>query len=256
MDLIRLNDVSFGYGEGGMYRPVLSHLSQTVEAGSFVGIIGPSGCGKTTLLRLLSGLALPGSGSLIVGGEPLTGPCEQAAVVFQEYTLFPWMTVRRYVAFCLRETGRAGSRKTADRDALDYLAYVGMTDAADLFPSQLSGGMRQRAALAGALALDRRILLLDEPFGALDRHRRQELQKLLRAIQAAGSVRKTIIMVTHDIDEALALSDRIWLMGEGGVRADVTVPEEPEHRRKLREALIMGLAASDSAFAYAGGGEL
>ena len=215
--MIELRDVSFSYIDNGRQRQVLSHVSLTIGEGEFVCVAGLSGCGKTTLLRLMAGLQLPSAGMVTVGEKPVTGPQKDTAVVFQDYALFPWMTAYGNVRFCIRQTRQELTAAETDRLARQALADVGLAGAAQLHPYQMSGGMRQRAAIARALATDKKILLLDEPFGALDAKNRADLQELLEARwNADPRSRKTIVFITHDIREAVLLADRVLLMRPGG----------------------------------------
>ena len=234
--MIELQDVSVSYTEGGQHRQVLSHVSMTIREGEFVCIAGPSGCGKTTLLRLMAGLQLPASGVIMAGGMPVTGPQKDAAVVFQDYALFPWMTAYGNVRFCIRQTRNDLTAAEADRIAELALENVGLADAVQLHPYQMSGGMRQRTAIARALAMNKKILLLDEPFGALDAGNRSDLQDLLEARwNEDPDSRKTVVFITHDIREAVLLADRVLLMRPGGKMREFAVPF-PRPRRTLSGA--------------------
>lgn len=215
MKKIELAHVSYGYQAHGRRDEVLHDVSLSVEPGEFVCIVGQSGCGKTTLLRLLAGLALPDEGTVRIDGAPVAGPGADRAIVFQNYTLFPWMTARKNVRFGIRQARRELTREQINRRADEFLERVDMLHAADKYPYQLSGGMRQRVALARSLAMDTDILLLDEPFGALDARIRGELQQLVETLCSGGRERKTVIFVTHDIHEAVFLADRVLYM-EGG----------------------------------------
>ena len=226
MPEISLRDVSFSYPGGPR---VLDRVSLAVERGSFLAVVGPSGCGKSTLLRLISGLSLPEEGTVSIGGAPVTGPAPGRSIVFQQGGLFPWLTARGNVAFALRKAKPDLSRAQAAEQAEATLVRVGLKDALSRYPGELSGGMAQRVAIARALAVGGQVLLLDEPFGALDPKNRQALQQLLLELwQAEGS---TVVMVTHDIDEAILLSDRIAFFRPGGVGAVLSVrsprPRDP-----------------------------
>ncbi|WP_085316896.1 ABC transporter ATP-binding protein [Derxia lacustris] len=186
----------------------LKDIDLSIERGEFVCLLGPSGCGKSTLLNAVAGFSLPTSGRLEADGKPVTGPGPERGMVFQEYALFPWMTVAQNIAFGLeiQKRGRAEIAQTVDR-LLDMLK---LRDFRDRFPKDLSGGMRQRVAIARVLALDSPILLMDEPFGALDALTRRNLQDELLRIWA--ETRKTILFVTHSIEESIYLADRIVVM--------------------------------------------
>ena len=234
--MIELRDVSFSYIDNGRQRQVLSHVSLAIGEGEFVCVAGPSGCGKTTLLRLMAGLQLPSAGMVTVGEKPVTGPQKDTAVVFQDYALFPWMTAYGNVRFCIRQTRQELTAAETDRLARQALADVGLAGAAQLHPYQMSGGMRQRAAMARALATDKKILLLDEPFGALDAKNRADLQELLEARwNADPRSRKTIVFITHDIREAVLLADRVLLMRPGGAMQEYSI-QLPRPRRILSGA--------------------
>lgn len=226
MPEISLRDVSFSYPGGPR---VLDRVSLEVEHGSFLAVVGPSGRGKSTLLRLISGLSLPEEGTVSIGGEPVTGPAPGRSIVFQQGGLFPWLTARGNVAFALRKARPGLTRAQAAEQAEAALIRVGLKDALSRYPGELSGGMAQRVAIARALAVGGKVLLLDEPFGALDPKNRQALQQLLLELwQAEGS---TVVMVTHDIDEAILLADRIAFFRPGGAGPTLSVrgarPRDP-----------------------------
>jgi ABC-type nitrate/sulfonate/bicarbonate transport system ATPase subunit len=182
----------------------LQPTSLEVANNDFITILGPSGCGKSTLLRIVAGLDTPTGGQVLLDGQRVTGPGADRGMVFQSYTLFPWLTVRENICFGLREKGMlpAAQAEIAQR----FIAEVGLNGFESHFPKQLSGGMQQRVALARALANDPKILLLDEPFGALDNQTRALMQELLLSIWELH--RKTVLFVTHDIDEAIFMANR------------------------------------------------
>jgi ABC-type nitrate/sulfonate/bicarbonate transport system ATPase subunit len=184
----------------------------------FVTVIGTSGCGKSTLLSIIAGLEEETEGEVLVDGEPVYGPGRDRGVVFQSYTLFPWMTAQKNVEFALQ-----GSRRERSEVAREHLELVGLEGFADAYPSQLSGGMRQRIAIARALSYKPQVLLMDEPFGALDAQTRQLMQELLTTIWEEH--RLTVMFVTHDIDEAVFLSDRVLVMTArpGRIKEDIAV---------------------------------
>jgi len=201
--------------------PVLSDVDLTVGDGEFVTLVGRSGCGKTTLLNIVAGLIEATSGEVRVDGRVVAGPGRGKGMVFQQHALFPWLTARRNIEFGAKSRNLAPA--AARREADSLLELIGLTAYADKYPSQLSGGMQQRVAIARALALDPQILLMDEPFGALDEITRLEMQdELLRVWQ---SRRKTVMFVTHSITEALMLSDRVVVMRAhpGGIAAEHTI---------------------------------
>lgn len=187
---------------------VLDQVSLKVGRGEFAAIVGPSGCGKSTLLRMLAGLERPDSGQVLVEGKPVTGPGPDRTMIFQEHALYPWRSVAENVGFGL-ELGGVGKAERQQR-VHEALQRVGLAGFEGYYPHQLSGGMKQRASIARALVMDPRVLLLDEPYGALDAMTRLQMQNdLLRIWQGSG---KTMLLITHDIDEALYLADRVFVM--------------------------------------------
>jgi ABC-type nitrate/sulfonate/bicarbonate transport system ATPase subunit len=193
-----------------------------VSPGEFVAILGPSGCGKSTLLRIVAGLDQPTGGTVTLDGAPVTAPGPDRGMVFQSYTLFPWLTVEQNIRFGLAERGVPDAEQRAISER--FIARTGLKGFENHWPRQLSGGMQQRCALARALANDPEILLLDEPFGALDHQTRELMQELLLEIWEAD--RKTVLFVTHDIDEAIFLANRVVVMSArpGRIKVEVTVP--------------------------------
>jgi NitT/TauT family transport system ATP-binding protein len=199
-----------------------------VQENDFITILGPSGCGKSTLLRMVAGLDTPSGGSIALDGHPVCGPGADRGMVFQSYTLFPWLTVLQNVCFGLREKGIAPAQQQAI--AHPFIAKVGLKGFEHHYPKQLSGGMQQRVALARALANNPRILLMDEPFGALDHQTRELMQELLLGIWEEE--RKTVLFVTHDIDEAIFMGNRVVVMSArpGRIKCDLAVPlPHPRH---------------------------
>jgi NitT/TauT family transport system ATP-binding protein len=184
----------------------LENIDLTLAAGEFLSVLGPSGCGKSTLLRLAAGLERPTSGEVTYDGLPIEGPSRQRGFVFQSYSVFPWLTVRENVAFGLDhdESGVNDGRITK------WLQFTGLTDFAEAYPKTLSGGMRQRLALARTMIVEPELLLLDEPFGALDERTREGMQKLL--LNAVRETECSVIFVTHDVGEAIFLADRLVLL--------------------------------------------
>lgn len=211
--MIRIQDVSFRYPKSE--KEVLRRLNLEIADGELLCIIGHSGCGKSTLLRLLAGLDVPTSGNILINNKTISGPSVDRSVVFQQYSLFPWLTVLQNVLFAVNKTGRFSKTEAKDR-AVYFLKKTGLEHVMDAWPYQLSGGMRQRTAIARILAMDSPYLLLDEPFGALDTKIRGELQILLQDLWRETG--KTVIFVTHDLDEAVLLGSRIVFLGSGQVR--------------------------------------
>jgi taurine transport system ATP-binding protein len=216
--------------EGPDGRPVdvLDGIDLTIEQGSFVCLVGPSGCGKSTLLRLLAGFLRPTAGEIHVGTSLVEAPSHERGVVFQQPTLYPWLTVAENVGFGLKMRGV----KRAERDPIvrEHLELVGLADVADFRPYELSGGMQQRAQIARVLANDPDIILMDEPFGALDAITRDRLQdELLRIWRTTGS---TVLFITHSVDEAVYLGTRVLVMGPrpGRIVLDVAEPFSTEPR--------------------------
>ncbi|AVP57597.1 ABC transporter ATP-binding protein [Pulveribacter suum] len=199
-----------------------------VRDNDFVTILGPSGCGKSTLLRIVAGLDEPTAGRVLLDGVPVQGPGADRGMVFQSYTLFPWLTVEQNIRFGLRERGVPAAQQKERSDY--FLVKVGLAGFEQHYPKQLSGGMQQRTAIARALANDPKILLMDEPFGALDNQTRVQMQELLLSIWEAQ--RKTVMFVTHDIDEAIFMANRVAVFSArpGRIKTELPVPlPHPRH---------------------------
>jgi ABC-type nitrate/sulfonate/bicarbonate transport system ATPase subunit len=205
----------------------LKPVSLDVADNDFITVLGPSGCGKSTLLRLVAGLEEPSTGEILLDDTPIRGPGADRGVVFQSYTLFPWLTVRHNICFGLREKGMAlaEQHEIADR----FIARMGLRGFEDHYPKQLSGGMQQRVAIARALANDPKILLLDEPFGALDNQTRLLMQELL--LDTWEAARKTVLFVTHDIDEAIFMANRVVVFSARPGRIKCEVVTDLPHPR-------------------------
>jgi len=234
---VDVRGVSHRFALRGEALPVLDDIDLTVEPGEFVALLGPSGCGKSTLLRLVAGLDTPAQGSLYANGAAIAGPDPSRVVVFQDPTLFPWRTVRDNVGLGpeAQRASRAARTKQGERSAAGRidaaLELVGLSQFADAFPHQLSGGMAQRAALARALVNDPQLLVLDEPFGKLDSLTRIRMQgELVRLWQAA---RFSVLLVTHDVEEALYVANRVIVLSERPARIVAEVRNDapyPRHR--------------------------
>ncbi len=232
----------------------LRNVDIDVHSGEFVSLLGPSGCGKSTLLYALAGLVKPSGGHISLDGRDVTGPGPDRVMMFQEPALFPWLTVRQNLVFVLRANGTA--RAAAERRAFEFIQRVHLEGFEDALPHQLSGGMRMRVSLARALAMDPSVLLMDEPFGALDAQTRAHMHELLQSIWMRD--RKTVVFVTHNIREALVLSDRVVVMAgrPGRVLQALEVrlprPRDPDHEalvemsRRIRAMLVGAERASDT----------
>ncbi len=194
-------------------KPVFDQVSFELARGEFVCIIGHSGCGKTTILNVLAGLDTASGGNVFMDGREVAGPSLERGVVFQSHALMPWLTVRRNIAFAVESRWPDWSRAQVGAQVEKYVAMVGLSPALDKKPSQLSGGMKQRVGIARAFAIEPKMLLLDEPFGALDALTRGTIQDELMAI--VRETHQTVFMITHDVDEAILLADRILLMTNG-----------------------------------------
>jgi sulfonate transport system ATP-binding protein len=235
--VLDVRDVSKNFrAADGALTPVLDRLSLSIAAGELVSILGPNGCGKTTLLRILAGLDSPTSGELRLGREPITGPGAERGLMFQDANLFPWLTVRGNIQAGLVARGVLHAQR---QEVEDFLHLVGLEAFADVYPHQLSGGMAQRAALARALINRPKILLLDEPLGALDQFTRMAMQdEVLRLWQTRGA---TMVLVTHDIDEAIYMSDRIVLLSARPGRIERTIAVDLPRPRLRTSAQFLQL---------------
>lgn len=215
---------------------VIKDIDLTVKQGEFVCIIGHSGCGKSTLLNTVSGFAMPNEGQVTMNGKPITKPGPDRMVVFQNYSLMPWMTAYENVYFGLDSVHPNKSKSEKDRIVRDNLTMVGLGEAMDKTPPQLSGGMRQRVAIARAFCLRPEVLILDEPFGALDAITKEEMQEEVSEIVREFGC--TVLMVTHDIDECLFLADRLIMMTEGPAAGIGEILEIPFERPRDREQIL------------------
>ena len=206
---IAFRDVSrrFDVGDRGSFL-ALDRLSLDIGDGEFVTVVGPSGCGKSTAMNIAAGLLAPSSGTILVDDAAVHGPGPERGIIFQQYALFPWLTVRENVEFGLRVAGMKRARRHAVADY--FMDLVGLRDFADALPKTLSGGMKQRCAIARAYAVDPKILLMDEPFGALDALTRVQMQDTL--LEVWSRERRTVMFITHDVDEAVYLANRVVVM--------------------------------------------
>ena len=228
---VELDSITKSYGP----TTIIGDTSININDGEFVALLGPSGCGKSTILKMIAGLAEPSTGTVSTGHKKVQGPGPDRGMVFQDHALLPWMTARGNIDFGLR-SARPGLSKTERAEITkNHLEQVGLSDAAERRPARLSGGMQQRVGIARAFAIDPPIMLLDEPFGALDALTRRELQIQLLNIWEAS--RRTVVMVTHDVDEAILLSDRVLVMSkspEATIIADINV-DLPRPRHEVSE---------------------
>lgn len=248
---IRFQNVGVDFPTANGPMTVVDGVDLDIRQGEFVSIIGPSGCGKTTLMNIVGGFVKPSRGQVLLDGQPVTAPGPDRGVMFQEYGVFPWLTVRANIEFGLKLS--ANRKRLKDRAGIvdRYLGLMGLTDFSDHFPKHLSGGMRQRLAIARAYAVQPEFLLMDEPFGALDAQTRSAMQDLLLQVLAAEG--KTVMLITHSVDEAIYLSSRIVVVTARPARVrtlidvpfgyprDETVHEDPRFatlRAEIR-ALVM-----------------
>lgn len=229
--LLEVTNLEKVFHVGSGYQTVLKNVHFSVMNGELICILGRSGCGKTTLLNLLAGFLKPSCGTIYLAGKPVSGPGPNRCVVFQEDTLFPWLTVHENIAFGLK--GKRFKRDEILRKTTDFLALVGLTDFKDYLPTEISGGMKQRVALARVLILAPQALLMDEPFAALDAQTRSEMQGLL--LRLWEEFRHTVIFVTHDVDEAVMLADRVFVMGGHPGRIQKTVDIHLKRPRKRED---------------------
>ena len=238
----------FAVGDGEV--EALGRIDATIAQGELVCLIGASGCGKSTMLRIIAGFEEPSTGEVLVDGKRITAPGSDRGMVFQDYALFPWMTVRQNIGFGPRQ--RRLPRREIEEIANEFVKLVGLERSANRYPNQLSGGMKQRVAIARVLANNAGILLMDEPFGALDALTREQLQGELLAIWARSRV--TVVFVTHSVEEAALLGDRVLVMsaGPGRIEADIAItlarprdvssPEFNAVRRELARRLTSHMA--------------
>ncbi|MBL6763946.1 MAG: ABC transporter ATP-binding protein [Verrucomicrobiae bacterium] len=236
MALLEIKDVAKGYGEAGPDRAeILAGINLTIQQGEFVSIVGYSGSGKTTLINLIAGLIQPDSGTVTFKGSPVREAGPERAVVFQNYSLLPWLTVFGNVALAVDQLFSGLNRKDREAHVMKYIRMVNLEPARDKYPSELSGGMRQRTSLARSLAMEPNVLLLDEPLGALDALTRATLQEEIIKIWEAD--RKTMVLITNDVDEGILMADRIIPLSAGpqaklGPALTVDIPR-PRDRKAI-----------------------
>ena len=231
---VEITDVGMTFETAKGNFTALRNIDLTIEQGEFITLIGHSGCGKSTLLNLIAGLTLPTTGHLICAGREIAGPGPDRGVVFQNHSLLPWLTCYGNVYLAVERVFAETESKAQLKARTDAaLALVGLTHAADKRPQEISGGMKQRVGIARALAMEPRVLLMDEPFGALDALTRAHLQDELLGIVA--KTKSTVVMVTHDVDEAVLLSDRIVMLSNGpaAVIGDILTVDLPRPRERL-----------------------
>jgi NitT/TauT family transport system ATP-binding protein len=219
---IEVRHLSMSFGAAPQRVQAVSDVSLHVAPGEFVSLIGPSGCGKSTLLNVVAGFATPSGGQALLDGQPITGPGSDRGVVFQQYSLFPWMSVRKNVEFGLKMQGIPPTKREAAARTL--LGLAGLLAFENHYPDQLSGGMRQRVGIVRALATSPQVMLMDEPFGALDSQTRVVMQQILTNMWQ--KFRLSVLFITHDIEEAIFLSDRVYVMTArpGRIKAEIEIP--------------------------------
>ena len=223
MSEIVFDHVGKVFPRGGSMIKALDDINLTIGEREFVAVVGPSGCGKTTLLRMVAGLEMPSSGAVRVGGKVVRKPGPDRAVVFQQFALFPWKTVRENIAFGLKCKGV--DRRKRDDIALKYLELMSMAGTEDSYPHQLSGGMQQRVAIARSYAIEPDVLLMDEPFGALDAQTRTVMQEELMRVTRVNP--RTVLFITHSVEEALFLADRVIVLSRGPGSVAEIIPVRP-----------------------------
>ena len=219
---VEIANLAVRFGANGGSVEALNDVAMHIDSGEFVSIIGPSGCGKSTLLNVVGGFLKPSSGGVSLDGAPIGGPGADRGVVFQQYSLFPWMTVRKNVEFGLKMQRMPRSRR--ETAARTLLGLAGLLSFENHYPDQLSGGMKQRVGIVRALATSPQMLLMDEPFGSLDAQTREVMQQILTNMWQ--KFRISVLFITHDIDESIFLSDRIYVMTArpGRIKAEIQVP--------------------------------
>jgi NitT/TauT family transport system ATP-binding protein len=257
-DRITFKAVSKEYDVGGGSLKVVDDVSFTIRDGEFVALVGPSGCGKTTMMNMVAGFVTPTRGDVLLDGKTISGPGPERGVMFQEYGVFPWLTVAQNIEFGLKLGANRASAAERREICEKYLALMRLADFRDAYPKTLSGGMRQRVALARAYAVKPEFLLMDEPFGALDAQTRSAMQNLLlEVLQTEG---KTVMMITHSVDEALYLASRVVVISARPARIRKIIdvpfayprqealhetPEFAEMRSEIRDLVMQEYAAQE-----------
>ncbi|MGE0751597.1 MAG: ABC transporter ATP-binding protein [Variibacter sp.] len=241
---VQFQNVSLAFGSGADALRVIEDVSYDIAEGEFIAVIGPSGCGKTTMMNMLAGFIVPTGGAVLLDGKPLQGPGPERGVIFQEYGVFPWLTVKDNIAFGLRLKANRAPEAEIDAICDRYMRLMGLSDFAGAYPKTLSGGMRQRLAIARAYAVKPEFLLMDEPFGALDAQTRSNMQNLL--LEALAAERKTVMLITHSVEEAIYLASRIIIVTArpARIREIVTVPFPYPRDESLHEAREFGALRS------------
>jgi len=253
MEHIKVSDLSFAYSDAPD-KLILKDISLQIESGEFVCLLGQSGCGKSTFLRLLAGLEKPTTGKITIDDTPIAGASLERGVVFQDYGLFPWMSAGENIMLALKQKYPKKDKKELKAIIMDMLEKVGLDKSVyKKLPKELSGGMKQRCAIARSLSVDPPVLLMDEPFGALDAVTRAKLQDLLLSLWSKEQIKKTVFFVTHDVDEALLLANRIVVFGQSpsNIIYDCKIPDEKKATRdtqfedievlKMRNELIKNI---------------
>lgn len=238
MGTLSLRNISYEYKRLKETNLAVSKVNLEIQEGEFVSFIGPSGCGKSTVLNMLAGLLKPTEGTIYCKDKPIEGPGLERGVVFQSYSLFPWMTAQENIVLALQQVQKQESSSNLEIKASQLLEMVGLKGAEKKYPSQLSGGMQQRVALARMFALDSPVFLMDEPFGAVDAAVRANLQDCLIDLWNHQQNKKTVVMVTHDIDEAVLLSDRIMVFTPGPGRVEEIISVDIPRPRKRSELFM------------------
>lgn len=241
---IEVKNLSFSYE--GNEQLILKDINVNVSAGEFVCLLGQSGCGKSTFLRLLAGLETPTSGEILIGGEQVKGASLDRGVVFQDYGLFPWMSAGDNIVLALKQKFPQESKGALKESAKKMLMEVGLSeDVFNKYPKELSGGMKQRCAIARAFGINPPVLLMDEPFGALDAVTRANLQKMVLKLWAKDQEKKNVFFVTHDVDEALLLANKIYVLGQKPsniiFQCDIPPEEKPDRNSLYEKTYIMKL---------------